>query len=108
VWDDFAVGEDAVMVWEADADRAVARLGDGQAEVVLNRFPGNTDDPVVIHNLKYWGVPRHDGFVLMPNEVEAYRVGEKAFEYGGGNGFMITFDITSADVAAAAAAAEAP
>jgi hypothetical protein len=107
-WDDFAVGEDAVMVWEADADRAVARLGDGQAEVVLNRFPGNTDDPVVIHNLKYWGVPRHDGFVLMPNEVEAYRVGEKAFEYAGGNGFMITFDITSADVAAAAAAAEAP
>jgi hypothetical protein len=63
----------------------------------LARFQGNTNDPVVIKNLKYWGVPRNDGFVLMPNKVEAYRVGDKPFEYKGSNGFMITFDIKSTD-----------
>jgi hypothetical protein len=36
----------------------------------------------------------------MPNEVEAYRVGPKAFEFKGTNGFMITYDITSKDVKA--------
>jgi hypothetical protein len=36
----------------------------------------------------------------MPNEVEAYRVGPKAFEHKGTNGFMITVDINSKDVAA--------
>lgn len=60
--------------------------------------PGMTPDPVVIKNLKYWGVPRNDGFVLMPNEVEAYRAGDKPFEFRGTNGFMITVDITSKDV----------
>ena len=33
----------------------------------------------------------------MPNVVEAYRVGPKAFEYNGTNGFLITVDMTSAD-----------
>jgi hypothetical protein len=51
-------------------------------------------------NLVYWGAPRNDGFVLMPNEVEAYRVGPKAFEFKGTNGFMLTLDLTSKDVAA--------
>jgi hypothetical protein len=37
----------------------------------------------------------------MTNEVEAYRLGENAFEFKGTNGFMITFDISSKDVAAA-------
>jgi hypothetical protein len=52
----------------------------------------------VISNLKYWGVPKNDGFVLMKNEVEAYRTGDKAFEFKGTNGFMITFDMSSKDV----------
>jgi len=47
-------------------------------------------------------VPRHDGFVLMPNEVEAYRTGPNAFEYRGTNGFMITWDMGSKDLAPAA------
>jgi hypothetical protein len=54
----------------------------------------------VIKNLKYFGVPRNEGFIMMPNEVEAYRLGDKAFEYKGTNGFMITIDIGSRDVAA--------
>jgi hypothetical protein len=36
---------------------------------------------------------------MMPNVVEAYRVGPKAFEYKGTNGFMLTLDISSKDFA---------
>ncbi len=36
-------------------------------------------------------------------EIEAYKVGPNAFEYKGSNGFMITVDISSKDVAAAKA-----
>jgi hypothetical protein len=38
----------------------------------------------------------------MPNEVEAYRVGPRAFEFKGTNGFMITYDINSKDIQAKA------
>jgi hypothetical protein len=102
-WKSFAIAPDAKMEWKYNKDRAEARLDGGKvAEVVLNRGAyGNTADPVVIKNLKYWGVPRNDGFVLMTNEVEAYRAGDKAFEFKGTNGFMITFDMNSKDVAAA-------
>jgi hypothetical protein len=94
-WNSFTVGQDLPMEWTPGTERAVARLDGGKAaEVVLTRAKGrNTDAPVVIQNLKYWGTPRNDGFVMMPNEVEAYRLGEKAFEFKGTNGFMITFDI---------------
>ena len=99
-WKSFTIGQDAAIEWTATKDRAVAKLGGGKSgEVVLNRVAGMSNEPVVIKNLKYWGVPRNDGFVLMTNEVEAYREGEMAFEYNGTNGFMITFDITSKDAA---------
>jgi hypothetical protein len=101
-WQSFEVGSDLPIEWTHDGDRAVAKLDGGKAgEVVLNgaAVNRNASTPVVIRNLKYWGAPRHDGFVLMPNEVEAYRLGPNAFEYKGTNGFMITFDINSKDVA---------
>ena len=45
--------------------------------------------PVVIKNLKYFGAPRYDGFIMMANDViEAYRKGPKAYEVKGRNGFM--------------------
>ena len=97
-WNSFTVAPDAAMAWKADKDHAEATLDGGKtAQVMLNRFPGNTDAPIVITNLKYWGVPRNEGFILMPNEVQAYRAGDKAFEYKGTNGFMITFDINAND-----------
>jgi hypothetical protein len=99
-WKSFTVAPDAKMDWTANKDHAEAKLDGGKtAEVVLNRGAyGNSDAPVVIQNLKYWGVPRNDGFVLMKNDVEAYRAGATPFEYKGTNGFMITFDMTSKDV----------
>jgi hypothetical protein len=103
-WNSFTTAEANIDKWEYNNDYAVATMDGGKtAEVRLKRTQGMTNDPVVIKNLKYWGAPRNDGFVLMPNEVEAYRVGPKAFEYKGTNGFMITVDINSKDVKAAAA-----
>jgi hypothetical protein len=99
-WKSFSLASDAKMDWKYDKNHAEAKLDGGKtAEIVLNRQSnGNTAEPTVIKNLKYWGVPRNDGFVLMKNDVEAYRAGDKAFEYKGTNGFMITFDMTSKDV----------
>ena len=99
-WKSFTIGADAPIDWTATRDRAEARLNGGKsAIVVLRKNPGMTPDPVVITNLKYFGAPRNTGFILMPNEIEAYRVGKNPFEYKGTNGFMITYDITSKDVA---------
>jgi hypothetical protein len=98
-WKSFTVAADAPIEWQGGEAQAAARLDGGKAgEVVLRRAESAmAGGPVVIHNLKYWGVPRHDGFVLMPNEVQAYRLGDAPFEFKGTNGFMITFDISSAD-----------
>ena len=94
-WNSFEVGADLPIEWNATAERARATLDGGKAaEMTLVRAKtGNTDKPIVMHNLKYWGAPKNDGFVMMPNEIEAYRLGDKAFEYKGTNGFMITVDI---------------
>ena len=101
-WKSFNVANDSKITWTATKERAEAKLDDGKAaEVVLNKFKGMTDEPIVIKNLRYFGAPRNDGFIMMPNEVEAYRVGDKAFEFKGSNGFMITLDINSKDVAGA-------
>lgn len=93
------IAPDTAIEWKATKDRAEARMDGGKtAEVVLVRYPGNTDDPIVIKNLRYFGVPRNDGFVLMPNEIEAYRGGDHPFVYHDSNGFMITIDIKSSDI----------
>jgi len=97
-WGSFTVGADYPIEWTASRDHASAKLDGGKvAEVALKKNQGMSDAPIVIQNLKYWGAPRNDGFVLMANEVEAYRTGDKPYEYKGTNGFMITFDIGSKD-----------
>jgi hypothetical protein len=88
--------DEGEISWTPGKDRAHATIDGGKtAEVVLKRFQGMTDTPVVIRNLKYFGAPRNDGFIMMPNEVQAYRKGPKAYEFKGTNGFMITVDIDS-------------
>ena len=101
-WASFQMGTDAPISWQhqAGSDDAHAMLDGGKgAEVILkNSVNKNAAGPVVIKNLKYFGAPRNEGFVLMPNTVEAYRLGAKPYEFKGTNGFMITLDITSKDV----------
>jgi hypothetical protein len=97
-WKSFKTAEATIDKWQFDKDGAHALLDGGRtAEVKLHRFPGMTAEPVVIRNLRYWGAPRNDGFVMMPNDVEAYRTGPDAFEFKGTNGFLITVDMNSKD-----------
>jgi len=99
-WKSFETAEANIDTWEFNNDVAHATLDGGKtAEVKLHRATsGNTSDPIVIKNLKYWGTPRNDGFIMMPNEVEAYRVGPKTYEFKGTNGFMVTVDMASKDM----------
>ena len=102
-WNSMTTGEGDIS-WTATKDAATALLDGGKtAEVQLkaNATRINKSEPTVIKNLQYWGAARNDGFVLMPNTVEATRTGDKAFEYKGTNGFMITVDMSSKDYAAA-------
>jgi hypothetical protein len=97
-WKSFKTAEGSIDKWQFDKNGAHALLDGGKtAEVKLRRFAGMTDEPVVIRNLPYWGAPRNDGFIMMPNDVEAYRSGPNAFEFKGTNGFMITVDLSSKD-----------
>lgn len=105
-WKSFKTGEGSIS-WTASKGTAHALLDGGTSgEVQLRQAPtaNNASEPVVLKNLKYWGATSNDGFILMPNVVEAWRVGDKAFEYKGTNGFMLTLDIDSKTAPPAAAA----
>jgi len=98
-WRSFETDEGNID-WTFDKNQAHAALNGGKtAEIKLKRFQGMTDEPAVLKNVRYWGTPRNDGFVMMPNELEAYKEGPKAYEFKGTNGFMLTFDMSSKDVA---------
>ena len=102
-WRSLTTAEGSIDKWEFNKDGAHALLDGGRTgEVKLKGFPGMGGAPVVMKNLPYWGAPRNE-VVMMPNEVEAYRVGPNAFEFKGTNGFMLTMDITSKDIKPAAA-----
>jgi hypothetical protein len=98
-WKSFKTAEAKIDRWEFNKDSAYASLDSGQTAVIrLKRFQGMTNEPVIIRNLAYWAAPRNDGFLLMTNEVQAYRIGPKAFEFKGTAGLFITFDLNSKDV----------
>jgi len=99
-WHSFTIGEDMPIEWSANNAEAIAMLDNGNAaEMHLIHPPtAMSEEPALLTNVIYWGAPRHDGFIMMPNEVQAYRLGDNAFESSGTNGFMITVDINSGDI----------
>jgi hypothetical protein len=107
-WKSFSVSEGTIE-WVAGTAASHAKLDGGKtAEVALTTESlqrNNGKEAMVLNNLRYWGVPRNDGFVLMPNTVVAVRAGDRPFEYRGTNGFMITIDMNSKDVMAASTGA---
>lgn len=102
-WKQFRTAE-GVIAWQASGDTANATIDGGKTAEVRLKAPSTRmkNAPVVISNVRYWGAPRNDGFIVMPNEIQAYR-GENGYESRGTNGFMITIDMNSNDVATAAA-----
>jgi hypothetical protein len=103
-WKSFRTAEGDIA-WQASGDTAQASIDGGKTAEVKLKAPESRvkKAPVVISNVRYWGTPRNDGFIVMPNEIQAYR-GEKGYESRGTNGFMITIDMNSNDVAADPAA----
>ena len=103
-WKSFSTG-DGTIEWVAGKEEAYALLDGGKsAEVRLSSKSlsrNNGGAPMVLTNLKYWGAPRNDGFIMMPNTIEACRTGDKPYEFKGTNGFMITVDMNSKDFATA-------
>ena len=99
-WHSYAIAKSAAMTWSFSSDSAKASLDEGRtAEVVLRRLDGGMNArPVTLNNMDYFGYPRNTGFLLMPNDVEAYRVGKNAFEYKGTNGLVTTVEISSSDI----------
>jgi len=99
-WSSYQVEQSTAMTWSFTPDIARALLDGGKvAEIVLRRLDGGMNDrPVTMKNMDYFGYPRNTGFLLMPNEIEAYRAGDKPFEYRGTNGLVTTVEISSQDV----------
>ncbi len=99
-WKSFAVAEDAEIEWMSGEGRAEAKLAGGEhAHIILNKHPGMGGETGVLENIAYFGAARNNGFKMMPNEVETWKMGDKAFEYNGTTGFMVTVDMSSDDVA---------
>ena len=99
-WKEFSVADDAEISWMATEDRAEAKLAGGEhAHIILNKHQGMGGETGVLQNIAYFGAARNDGFKMMPNEIETWKVGDKAFEFSGTTGFMITVDHASSDVA---------
>jgi hypothetical protein len=98
-WESFEVAEDAEIEWTATEDHAEAKLAGGEkAHTILHKHPGLGGETGILQNIAYFGAPRNTGFKMMPNEVQTWKVGEKAFEFRGTTGFMITIDMSSDDV----------
>ncbi len=98
-WKSFIVAEDANIDWVATEERAEAKLAGGaSAHVILNKWQGIEGKTGVLSNIAYMGAPRNTGFKMMPNEVETWKLGDKAFEFHGTTGFMITIDMSSKDI----------
>lgn len=98
-WKSFVAAEDANIEWAANEERAEAKLAGGaNAHIILNKWQGIEGKTGMLTNISYMGSPRNTGFKMMPNEIQTYKVGEKAFEYKGTTGFMITIDMSSKDV----------
>lgn len=98
-WKSFVVAEDAQIEWTATEERAEAKLAGGaKAHIILNKWQGMGGKTGILQNIAYFGVPRNNGFKMMPTEVEAWKTGEKAFTYRGTTGFMVTVDMRSEDL----------
>ena len=98
-WESFEVAPDAEIEWMATEDRAEAKLAGGtKAHTVLNKWQGLDGEMATLKNIAYFGAPRNNDFKMMPNEIETWKVGDKAFEYKGTTGFMVTVDMSSKDI----------
>jgi len=98
-WKSFEVAEDTEIEWNATDERAEAKLAKGtKAHIILKKWEGMGGETGMLNNIAYFGAPRNTGFKMMPNEIETWKVGDKAFKFNGTTGFMVTVDMKSEDL----------
>jgi hypothetical protein len=103
-WNSFTTGPDAKIDWQLTDDAAIAKLNDGKsAEISLKQNRDASGKPVVINNVQFWAAPTNSGVWVMKNEIEAYRDGDKPYEFKGTNGFFTTITMSSSDTKGAQA-----
>ncbi len=81
------------IYWNIDrvAGVATARLGDGEGEIILQRYPGQVpSQDIATTNLKYWAAQSNDGFLMWKNKRHYYEGHGKKLDYSGTNGFLVT------------------
>jgi hypothetical protein len=100
------LGVDSIPIaWEVKDGTAHARLGNGKGEVILARFSGsnnNSNQEVVIRNLKYWAAQSNDGFRMWKNTRHYYEGHGQKHEFSGTNGFRVTIHFSGQAKKAAA------
>ncbi len=105
-WDLLGV-DTAPIYWKVDTKTGVAtaRLGKGtgKGEVILERVAGdNSNQEVVIRNLKYWGAQSNTGFRMWKAKHNYYEGHGKTTDTSGTNGFLITINFSGQAKKAAA------
>ncbi len=93
------------IAWSVKGDTAEARMGNGQGEVVLERFSSNNVDPkkdAVIRNVKYWSAQSNTGFRVWKAKRNYYEGHGKMTETSGTNGFLIQISFSGQAKKAAA------
>lgn len=93
------------FTWDVDEKAGVARakMDNGKAEVVLEKFKGdNPSKEIVMQNLKYWQAQSNDGFRMWKSKHEAFDGKGHKFSYEGTNGFLITIHFSGMAKTAAA------
>jgi len=66
--------------------------------MLRNKWQGMGEEIGMLNNIAYFGGPRNTGLKMMPNEIETWKVGDKAFKFKGSTGFMITADMKADDL----------
>ena len=87
-WDKVQFDESA-FTWEITESEARAKLANGKGEMVLEQWKGNDGGKSVLHNVRYFGADRNDGFVMYKSKVHRWDGFGQKFEYSGRNAFTI-------------------
>lgn len=85
--------------WSVGEDEASARMAEGSiAELLIEKNAAATPPPLASSGPRYGAAARIEKLVPMQSRLQAYREGPKAFDVGGGFGFVVTFDFSSGEV----------
>jgi len=81
----------APIVWEKNGENGHAKMGNGEAEVVLTGVKGPDGQQSILKDVAYWGAQKNNGFALAKSEHH-YKGHGYNYKYKDRNGFMISIE----------------